>query len=84
MCLTFKRQRYKNKQTYDISYLMASGSLHLIGLLCEEDEDPEEAGEEDEDGEAREGRLLREFWEDGGASVEESPWASGQDGGISS
>ena len=61
-----------------------AGSLHLIGLLGEEDEDPEEAGEEDEDAEAREGLLLREFWEDGGAAVEESPRTNGQNGGISS
>ena len=63
---------------------MAFCKSHLICLLCEEDTDPEEAGEEYKDAKAREGLLLREFGKDGGAAVEESPRPGGQNGGFSS
>ena len=38
---------------------------HLVDFLCEEDEYPEEAGEEHEDAEAREGWVLGEVGEEG-------------------
>ena len=40
-------------------------ATHLVDFLCEEDEYPEEAGEEHEDAEAREGWVLPEVGEDG-------------------
>ena len=53
-------KHYANSQT-----LRAFCNSHLVHFLCEEDEYPEEAGEEHEDAEAREGWVLGEVGEDG-------------------